>query len=272
MGHSCGMRCVVKQIMIPPTKPERSNRFYQDIKACRLKSQHVVMVYDVLRSDMSLYVICEYARPLDKIIYSNVPTKAFAIETSVRYILQITEGMKYLHAQNITFGRGSYRPLRSSRVLVTGSGASETLKLNVALSMEQFAEQANNAISDDIERNLVWRSPNELMSSEKISKKSDDVWSFGILGYEIFTRKLPSVEGFMHNMHKHYTSQGQGMKLQLPDVYYPKPFVPLLKACCANNPDDRPTFEAIRKLILRSDWNKMAKQNPDVIIGLNAIP
>jgi len=87
------------------------------------------------------------------------------------------------------------------------------------------------------------------LQTEFIQKKSD-VWSFGVTLYEIIVRKEP-YEGYNLGQVASLVTQGL-LTLDIPTNF--PVLSQLMKDCLSPDPESRPTFEEIVKILEKSKW------------------
>lgn len=106
-------------------------------------------------------------------------------------INDIIAGLLYLHSSPIEFhGR-----LKSSNCLVSSRFI---VKLSdYGLSSLRAELDDNDADEERLMRKQLWRAPEHMKSGNRSGSKKGDVYSFGLLLYEIITNNLP-----FHNMDK----------------------------------------------------------------------
>uniref|UniRef100_A0A914CA86 Protein kinase domain-containing protein n=1 Tax=Acrobeloides nanus TaxID=290746 RepID=A0A914CA86_9BILA len=80
--------------------------------------------------------------------------------------------------------------------------------------------------------------PIEALADRIFSEKSD-VWSFGILTYEIFIRGKVPYEKIDHNQMYEFVKNGQ--RLDCPEDA-PNQIYAIVMSCWEKEPDDRPSF------------------------------
>eukprot|EP01121_Diplochlamys_sp_Union-15-3_P015711 TRINITY_DN5240_c0_g1_i2.p1 TRINITY_DN5240_c0_g1~~TRINITY_DN5240_c0_g1_i2.p1 ORF type:complete len:332 (-),score=55.29 TRINITY_DN5240_c0_g1_i2:32-1027(-) len=89
----------------------------------------------------------------------------------------------------------------------------------------------------------LWMSP-EVLQGKSLNEKVD-VYSYGIVFWEMLTRKEPFED--MNSYDSFVAAVCDNQERPPIDDSIPKPLVPLLKACWHENPSQRPSFEQIIK-------------------------
>ncbi|GFR91962.1 tyrosine-protein kinase [Elysia marginata] len=147
---------------------------------------------------------------------------------------QIAEGMCYLESQN-----NIHRDLRAANILV-----GEHYDVKIAdFGLARILEDEIYGGSQNTKFPIKWTAP-EAAERHIFSIKSD-VWSFGVLMYEIITLGRTPYPGMNGHEVLRWIDRGGRMEKprgppQVPDEYYE-----MMLKCWNQQPDDRPTFESI---------------------------
>src|SRR6218665_3354122 len=102
-------KCALKQILYSPDKltEEKKEEITQQRDRCKaLDHPHLVKVFEVWFPSPALYILMEYAegRSLDKILRLKDPLDPllpFPLEVVEDWALQIADGMRYLHSNDL---------------------------------------------------------------------------------------------------------------------------------------------------------------------------
>lgn len=258
-------QCIIKRIR---GSQEEVKEFYREISHSRLLSHpHIITALEVLKGKTAIYIVQEQMKiSLDKILYPHA--RAFDTRTSVDCALQIARGLAYLHSKGSSAGYKHY-PLRSSRVLVARmrNGVPKILKLQVAIppSVRRQLLIQSQQLAMRGTMDFAWYSP-QVLIGEETSEKANDIWSFGVVLYEIFVQTPPYDDA---DRFSKFMCDGLNRKriLVLPDVY-PKRFKQLLKRCCAVDPYCRPTITQICEQLNQPGWNELVTKKSDFVISL----
>ena len=151
-----------------------------------LSHPNICAIHDVGDDGGVPFIVMEFVdgRPLDEILRQSVPPLADALG----YALQIAEALVHAHAHGII-----HRDLKSSNVVVDPMGKAVVLDFGLARQMPggAIALTTNSTLTaaDDLAGTLSHMPP-EVLRGERADARSD-VWSFGVLLYELVTGELP---------------------------------------------------------------------------------
>eukprot|EP00118_Oscarella_pearsei_P021508 m.242055 g.242055 ORF g.242055 m.242055 type:complete len:644 (+) comp40209_c0_seq12:324-2255(+) len=170
---------------------------------------------------------------------------------------QIVMGMAHLHGNQPCV---IHRDLKSNNVLIEkmakGKGRCYVCKIcdfGLAKMSEVSSSTEDRSDVSTPAGTVVYIAPERYHEDVSCSKKErevtakkSDVFSFGVLSWEVRERKLP-----FHGMVKDAISlrikEGQG--LPKGTVAFPEEYDELVSLCCAFNPDERPSFNEIVELL-----------------------
>jgi len=223
---------------------------------------HVIKLLGCVTESEPILVIIEYvpygdllgylrkSRGMNDTYYKDPDVKPQTSLTSLqlmKFSWQVADGMSYLSSRNII-----HRDLAARNVLV---GEGETCKVTdfgMARDVQQekiYEKKTKGRIP------VKWTAYEALVYGRYTTKS--DVWSFGVVLYEIFT-----IGGSPYPRTK-----GQNMvELLLQGYRMPKPnhlddaLYQIMLSCWQEDPDNRPTFEN-----LRSELKRMENQHKRLI-------
>jgi serine/threonine-protein kinase len=184
-------RVAVKVLTHNAGSSQSTARFLTEAKASALlRSEHVVHVSDVGTLDSGLpFMVMEL---LDGEDLSQVLDQEgkLPIEVAVDYVLQACEGLAEAHTARIV-----HRDLKPGNLFrARRPDGSETIKVldfgvSKALSKDVRAE-GTVTTTDAVFGSPLYMSPEQMQSASKADERSD-VWSLGVVLYELVTRKMP---------------------------------------------------------------------------------
>ncbi|KAH3731811.1 Serine/threonine-protein kinase STY46 [Pelomyxa schiedti] len=143
----------------------------------------------------------------------------------------IAEGMKFLHSQSPQI---IHRDLTSANILLDQNGTPKIADFGISRFKVEVGDQTMTYIG-----NPRWRAP-EVTRGERYSSKVD-VYSFGLILWELITGKLPfyDLDGTPASMHA-----AKGKRPEMPSDCHPQ-WAELIQLCWQDNPSRRPNFGQI---------------------------
>ena len=189
-----GQRVAIKFMRIEATAdPNAVNRFVREARAsAALTSEHVARVLDVATIETGEpYMVMEYLAGVDlaEVVRSGGP---MAIPDAIGAVLQACEAIAEAHAVGIV-----HRDLKPSNLFATKRrdgtplvkvldfGISKTAQLN-----SNTGSQENLTASGLVMGSPGYMSPEQLRSAKAADARSD-IWSLGVIVYELLTGKQP---------------------------------------------------------------------------------
>jgi serine/threonine protein kinase len=189
--------------------------------------------------------------PSDEAGYSSLP--ASSLDESARVAAKAaSEAAARALAQQSAALQGA--PVRAEvpppPSLLTSSSSSSSRSASVSTSDDRLMKHRTSELSTQFRGPYKYMAPESLRSlksgSVEFSTKTD-VWSYGVVVWEIMTRSspFPGVDLFVA-AHK---IAHEGLRLPIP-VTSPSKFRNLMLACWADDPSARPSFNEIHHVIL----------------------
>jgi serine/threonine-protein kinase len=184
-------RVAVKVLTHQADSSQANARFLTEAKASALlRSDHVVHVSDVGTLDNGKpFMVMELldGEDLSQVLESE---GKLPIEQAVDYVLQACEGLAEAHAARIV-----HRDLKPGNLFrVRKKDGSELIKVldfgvSKALSQDVRAE-GTVTTTDAVFGSPLYMSPEQMTSATKADERSD-IWSLGVVLYELLTRRMP---------------------------------------------------------------------------------
>jgi serine/threonine protein kinase len=173
----------------------------------------------------------------------------FDYSDTIKMMIDISQGMQDLHRCGLI-----HRDLKAANILVTAlpldSHLGEVLIESVELEQDLesfyfYVRIGDYENSDDIEGTRFWRPPEVLQSLKDETEPvkwlpAGDVYSFGMLCYEVLTGRIP----FEEQLSTAYDVVLSGQRPELPPHVNPK-MTELLHSCWQMEPEKRPGWTEI---------------------------
>lgn len=169
---------------------ESVERFLREARAAsRLKSEHVARVFDVGRLPTGMpFMVMEYLEGAD--LGAMLKSSArLSVPVAVNYVLQAMEGLAEAHAAGIV-----HRDLKPANLFLTfrpdGTECVKVLDFGISKIKSGNAEDIDVTKTHAVLGSPHYMSPEQMESSRDVDARSD-VWSLGILLYQLMTGELP---------------------------------------------------------------------------------
>ncbi|XP_050720436.1 mitogen-activated protein kinase kinase kinase 11-like isoform X4 [Eriocheir sinensis] len=203
-----------------------------------LKHENIVALKGVCLQEPNLCLVMEYARggSLTRVLQQR---KVIGPSVLTDWAIQIARGMNYLH--NSAPVRIIHRDLKSSNVLLSESIDNNELKYKT-LKITDFglAREVSKTTRMSAAGTYAWMAP-EVIKESTFSKASD-VWSYGVLLWELLTGESP-YKG-IDTLAIAYGVAMNKLRLHIPTTV-PIAWRKLMESCWELDPHARPTFVVI---------------------------
>jgi len=207
--------------ILPPqfaTTPELLGRFDREAAiVAKLAHSNIVQVIDRGRQNNLLYIVMEFVEgnSLDKLIQAG----SLPLSQIIDYASQICDGLDYAHAAGVI-----HRDLKPANILVD----QRTNRVKIADFGIASLETTNSGLATlTVDRSAIgtmnYMSPEQRLDAHRVTS-STDIFSLGVILYEMLTGKLP-------------IGQFKAPSMIRQDI--PLGFDTIVKRCLAESPADR---------------------------------
>ncbi len=192
--HEMLDRRVALKVLAPEVleSPLAVSRFLNEARnVARIASEHVVQVLDVGLLEGGLpYMVMERleGEDLGRLLgeRAHLPVPA-----TIDILLEATEGVAHAHAQGII-----HRDLKPSNLFLArradGSTIVKVLDFGISKLTRADASSGNVTSTSAILGSPLYMSPEQLRSAKSIDSRAD-IWSLGVIAYELLTKTVPFV-------------------------------------------------------------------------------
>ncbi|KAL1567764.1 Serine/threonine-protein kinase ht1 [Salvia divinorum] len=225
----------VKMVRIPTHKEETRALLEQQFKSevallSRLYHPNIVQFIAACKKPPVYCIITEYMSQGTLRMYLNKKEPySLSVETILRLALDISRGMEYLHSQGVI-----HRDLKSNNLLLNDEMRVKVADFGTSCLETQCREAKGNMGT------YRWMAPE--MIKEKPYTRKVDVYSFGIVLWELTTALLP-FQG-MTPVQAAFAVAEKNERPPLAASCQPA-IAHLIKRCWAVNPSKRPDFSEI---------------------------
>jgi len=242
--------CAVKQLR-PGSMS--SAEFLEEAKIMhKLTHPKLVQLLAVVSEQEPFYIITELMANGSLLDYlrSN-DGKKLSVEQLIYMNAEISEGMSYLERKNFV-----HRDLRAANILV-----GEHCNVKVAdFGLSRVLDDEIYEASQNTKFPVKWTAP-EAAEERRFTVKSD-VWSFGILMFEIITYGMTPYPGMHNNEVLQKLSTGWRMSKPNGQFVIENSYYEMMLKCWHRTPEERPTFE-----FLNSYFNDYGTCNEEQYLG-----
>jgi len=202
-------------------------RFQREaLSASSLSNPNIVEVYDVGEDDGEYYIVMEYieGKHLKNLIKKR---GKLTVSEAVDIVLQITEGLIVAHDSYII-----HRDIKPQNIMILENGLVKITDFGIAMAMNSTQLTQTNSVMGSVH----YLPPEQ--ASGKGSTLQSDIYSIGILFYELLTGKLPfKGENAVEIALKHLKEPLPSIKEELPNI--PQSVENIIVKATAKNPKNR---------------------------------
>jgi serine/threonine-protein kinase len=208
-------------------------RFLREARAAvKLKSEHAAKVLDVGTLDSGApYMVMEFLEGSDlaAVLGDRGP---LTVEVAAEYVLQACEAVAEAHAAGIV-----HRDLKPHNLFLarTVGGASRVKVLDFGVS-KSLAQSGAGALTrtHSMLGSPLYMSPEQMRSSRDVDARSD-VWAFGVVLFELLTRRWPFEAETMPELCLKVVSEPpQSLAALRPDA--PREMLDIVERCLQRDP------------------------------------
>jgi predicted Ser/Thr protein kinase/dienelactone hydrolase len=161
---------------------EEVTRFKTEAQAAAaLNHPNIATIYSVEEMKGETFIIMEYIEGEElRAIIKRGGQPGFSIAQVVSYAMQIAEGLRAAHEKGIV-----HRDIKSSNIMITPAGLVKVMDFGLAkVRGRALVTQAGSTLGT-----AAYMSP-EQARGDDVDHRAD-IWSFGVVLYEMLTRQLP---------------------------------------------------------------------------------
>ncbi|KAH7278386.1 hypothetical protein KP509_38G038900 [Ceratopteris richardii] len=228
-GTYCGQDVAIKLLKSEKLSNQIEREFSQEVFIMRkVRHKNVVQFIGACTKASRFCIVTEFMAGGSLYDCLHKQNRSFKLPKLLRFALDIAKGMDYLHQNNII-----HRDLKAANLLLDDNEVVKVADFGVA----RFQSQGGTMTAET--GTYRWMAP-EVISHLPYDHKAD-VFSFGIVLWELLTGKLP-----YEAMNPVQAAVGvrQGLRPQIPKET-PSDLAALIEHCWQDSPSKRPDFSEI---------------------------
>ncbi|XP_022772603.1 serine/threonine-protein kinase STY8-like isoform X2 [Durio zibethinus] len=238
MGTFCGQDVAIKVLRTEHLNENLRREFIQEVNIMRkIRHKNVVQFIGACTRSPSLCILTEFMSGGSMYDLLHKQKSGFKLPFLLKVAIDVSNGMSYLHQNRIM-----HRDLKAANLLMDENGVVKVADFGVA------RVQAQSGVMTAETGTYRWMAP-EVIEHKPYDHKAD-VFSFGVVLWELLTGKLP-----YENLTPLQAALGvvqKGLRPAIPKHTHPK-FVELLERCWQREPSLRPEFSEISDLLQEID-------------------
>jgi eukaryotic-like serine/threonine-protein kinase len=223
-------RVAIKTVRVPDTQddPETEEalaRFRREAQAAgRLTHPNIVGVFDYGEVGGIAYIVMEYVDgPSVKSLVDK--QERFAIADTMRIMTDLLNGLQFSHARGVV-----HRDIKPANVMLTSYGQAKIADFGIARIESSSMTQAGTVLGTP-----AYMSPEQFMG--QVVDARSDIYSSGVLLYQLLTGERPFEGGMSAIMHKALNTDPP-LPSQIT-VTCPTAFDGVVRKAMAKRPEDR---------------------------------
>ena len=202
-------------------------RFQREaLSASSLSHPNIVEVYDVGEDNGVYYIVMEYidGKHLKQLLKRR---GKLTLNEVIDIMLQITDGMACAHDSYII-----HRDIKPQNIMILDSGIVKITDFGIAMALNSTQLTQTNSVMGSVH----YLPPEQ--ASGKGSTIQSDIYSMGILMYELLSGKLPyRGDNAVEIALKHLKEELPSIRTECPDL--PQAVENVILKACAKNPKNR---------------------------------
>nr|8E4T_A Chain A, RTKC8 Kinase domain [Monosiga brevicollis] len=212
---------------------EREELLEEALVMAQMEHANVVGLIGVITKGRPIYVVLEHMR--NGSLKDYVMNKTCTPAQQVTWSRQVASGMAHIHSLGFI-----HRDLAARNVLLSASLTAKVADFGLARESTDDAYYRSRGGNVPVR----WTAPEAL--EDNIFSEKSDVWAFGVLMYEVYTKAAMPYTGW--NNQRVWIEVTNGFRLPCP-ADCPLPVFKIMSMCWLHDRHERPSFETLVKAL-----------------------
>jgi tRNA A-37 threonylcarbamoyl transferase component Bud32 len=173
--------------ILPPSAgddPAFAERFTREAQAlAQLNHPNIVQVYDFGRTEEFFYFVMEYVDGVN--LRALIRNGNLSPEQALRIVPQICDALQFAHDEGIV-----HRDIKPENILVDKKGRVKIADFGLAKLLGRAPEDLSLTGTGQLMGTLGYMAPEQLQEAHAVDHRAD-IYSLGVVFYEMLTGKLP---------------------------------------------------------------------------------
>ena len=173
--------------ILPPSigdEPAFAERFMREAQAlAQLNHPNIVQVYDFGRTDEFFYFIMEFVDGVN--LRALIRDGKLDPERALKIVPQICDALQFAHDEGIV-----HRDIKPENILIDKKGRVKIADFGLAKLLGRAAEDLSLTGTGQLMGTLGYMAPEQLQEAHAVDHRAD-IYSLGVVFYEMLTGKLP---------------------------------------------------------------------------------
>ena len=226
-------------------EPERA-RFLQEAQAASaLNHPNVCTIYDIAEAEDQPFITMEYVD--GKTLREMIPVRQ--MQTAANYAIQIGEALQEAHSKGIV-----HRDIKADNVMVNSNGQVKVMDFGLArLKGSLKLTKTSSTVGT-----LAYMAPEQIEGKDTDGRA--DIFSFGVVLYELLTGHLPfRGEHEAAMMYSIVNEEPESLQTSLPDA--PAELLHVIKRALEKDPEER--YQTVREMVI--DLRRLKRESTRVV-------
>ncbi|KAI5588327.1 hypothetical protein POPTR_005G106200v4 [Populus trichocarpa] len=229
-GIYCSQEVAIKVLKPERVSAEMLREFSQEVYIMRkVRHKNVVQLIGACTRSPNLCIVTEFMAKGSLYNFLHKQKGVFKLPSLIKVAIDVSKGMNYLHQNNII-----HRDLKTANLLMDENEVVKVADFGVA------RVQTQSGVMTAETGTYRWMAP-EVIEHKPYDYKAD-VFSFGIVMWELLTGELPY--SYLTPLQAAVGVVQKGLRPTIPKHTYPK-LAELLERCWQRDPTQRPNFSQI---------------------------